>query len=416
MTADAIDHLTTPPSMETGHRHHVLRRLRQALAEGDLDAIVAIGPENCYYVSGFPSLFAYQPITKSIAAIAYRDESLEPTLVLTELEERAANGIYGIDCRTIPIWMGIEDPFNLRPGDKQMELVNEISSEAVLVQVVQALKERGVDLSRVAVEVGELDHAGYVFLADALGQNSLADATTVLGEARRIKSWWEIDQLRSAVEITERAIVTTCERIADGTTMREISRTFHESVYVHGGEGVRLAMITLGEQFGPSAFGSSASLTARQGEIIKFDVGAMVNGYGADMARTFSLGPAPADTCARYDALRVGYDYIIETAGPGVRLADLFDGSLKRIRASGLPDYARGHVGHSLGMAREVEEWPYVATGVSDVLEPGMVMCFETPYYAWGVGGLQCEDVIVVTESGIESLSRLSRELVELPS
>lgn len=416
MTVDTNERPATPPSMDATHRHHVLRRLRQALAEGELDAIVAIGPENCYYVSGFPSLFAYQPITKSIAAIAYRDESLVPTLVVTELEERAAEGIYGIDCRTIPIWMGIEDPFRLRPGRDQAERVNEISSQAVLVQVVQALTERGVDLSRVAVEVGELDHAGYVFLADVLGQDSLVDATAVLREARRIKSSWEIDQLRTAVEVTERAITATCGVISEGITLREIARVFHKSMYANGAEGIRLAMITLGEEFGPTAFGAGAGLTARRGEIIKFDVGAMVNGYGADMARTFSLGAARPDTRARYDALRVGYDHIIDTAGPGVSLAELYTGAMERIRASGLPDYVRGHVGHSLGLAREVEEWPYIAAGVSDTLEEGMVMCFETPYYAWGVGGLQCEDVVVVTQTGIESLSQLSRDLVELPA
>lgn len=413
MTIDNAVRLEPAPSMDLSHRRHVAGRLAHAMDNSAVDAVVALGAENCYYITGFPSMFAYQPISKAIAAIHYRDESA-PTLVATEIEERSASGVYGIECRTIPIWMGIEDPYEIRPAADRRQRVNEISSHAVLTQVVEALRERGVDLTRVAVEVGELDHSGHEFLLTALGQSQLLDATPVLSEARRIKSAWEIEQLRTAVNITEKAITDTCGIITAGTTLQEILRVFHERVYANGAEGVRLAMITLGEEFGPTVFGGGRSITAKPGEVIKFDVGAMVNGYGADMARTFSLGKPRDDVRRRYDALRVGYDYILDTAAPGVSLGELFDGCMDRIHAAGLPDYARGHVGHSLGLAREVEEWPYIASGESGILEPGMVMCFETPYYAWGIGGLQCEDVVVVTADGADIMCGLSRDLVEL--
>ncbi len=56
-------------------------------------------------------------------------------------------------------------------------------------------------------------------------------------------------------------------------------------------------------------------------------------------------------------------------------------------------------------------ERPVVAPGWETALEPGMVFCFETPFYEIGWGGMMVEDAIVVTEDGADVLTVSDRSL-----
>jgi len=79
------------------------------------------------------------------------------------------------------------------------------------------------------------------------------------------------------------------------------------------------------------------------------------------------------------------------------------------VEASGLKPYRRHHCGHAIGT--EVYERPVIAAGSSTVLKPGMVFCFETPYYEIGWGGMMVEDALVVTAEGAEVLTVSDRSL-----
>ena len=86
--------------------------------------------------------------------------------------------------------------------------------------------------------------------------------------------------------------------------------------------------------------------------------------------------------------------------------------AVETIRRSGLPDYRRHHVGHGIGL--EMYEAPLVEENSDALLEAGMVINVETPYYESGYGGFQVEDTIVVTETGEELLTHADRALAEV--
>jgi Xaa-Pro aminopeptidase len=101
---------------------------------------------------------------------------------------------------------------------------------------------------------------------------------------------------------------------------------------------------------------------------------------------------------------------------PGVALRDIHATCLRAVHDAGFPSYARGHFGHGLGASIWSEEWPYTAAEADAVLEPGMVMAFEAPWYIDGIGGLIIEDMLLVTPEGAETLAgtRLPRNLLEI--
>ena len=84
------------------------------------------------------------------------------------------------------------------------------------------------------------------------------------------------------------------------------------------------------------------------------------------------------------------------------------------MRRNGLPHYNRGHLGHGVGLSLAIEESPLISPNETHLLEPGMVLSLQMPYYGYGVGAISIEDMILITDDGHEVLSTLSRELVDL--
>jgi Xaa-Pro aminopeptidase len=76
--------------------------------------------------------------------------------------------------------------------------------------------------------------------------------------------------------------------------------------------------------------------------------------------------------------------------------------------------YNRGHFGHGVGSSIWSEEWPFIAASSDAILEPGMVMAFETPWYLDGLGGFIIEDQVLITPGGCEVMAPLPRDLIHV--
>ena len=147
------------------------------------------------------------------------------------------------------------------------------------------------------------------------------------------------------------------------------------------------------------------------GDILKFDIGVVIGGYSSDMARTVAFGPPSRAARELHAALLAGLEAGLAKLGPGVRLADVHAVMLAAVRERGVAGYARGHFGHSLGNDPFSEQWPFIAADSDVSAEPGMVLAVESPYYVDGLGGFIIEDQVLVTETGIELMSRHPRDL-----
>jgi Xaa-Pro aminopeptidase len=145
------------------------------------------------------------------------------------------------------------------------------------------------------------------------------------------------------------------------------------------------------------------------GEVIRFDGGVRFKWYRSDIARIAALGD-PGERARRYyAALRAGAERAIEAMKPGVRTADIFRLAMDTVRREGIPHYERGHVGHGIGINNY--DAPDLAPTSDEVVEAGMVLCVETPYYELGWAGLQLENTLVVRAHGAEPLMTLGNEL-----
>jgi len=130
------------------------------------------------------------------------------------------------------------------------------------------------------------------------------------------------------------------------------------------------------------------------------------------MGRTavFAASPTPGQSHV-YGALRAGADAVAPLLRPGTPVADIFRAGMAAVRASGLPDFVRGNVGHGIGLDPQ-PEWPIVSAEDTHRLEPGMVLSIEFPYYVHGLGAFQVEDTYQITEHGAERWTQLPRDLI----
>jgi len=141
------------------------------------------------------------------------------------------------------------------------------------------------------------------------------------------------------------------------------------------------------------------------------DFGATWNGYGADITRTVVVGPPDEKQRRVYSAVVEAQDAVISEIAVGRKRQDAARAGMEVIKEYGYEEYAvHGAGGHSIGL--EVHEEPTTSSDGEWV--EGNIVTVEPGIYIPGWGGVRVEDDILVTAKGPESLTPITRELIEL--
>lgn len=370
-------------------------RVVAALGDADFDWLVVCLPENIAYLSGYRSMSGSMKREATMAAAINRDGELHLAGPAADAGPVLHDEVVSPD-RYIPYGRF----FFESPGGAPASGMADVhpSLEAAASEMLNRLgsdQTLGVDGSAAAA------------LSDVLAGRSTVDASVWMLDRRACKAPGEVQLLERAARLTEDAITASLELIRSGVTEGDVARRIagHMS---EGGGIPKFVVVTSGER---SALADAAA-TARvigSGDLVRFDVGCVLDGYWSDIGRTVVIG-APDDLQQRrYDAILAGEQAQLEAARPGVTGAELFDIAVAAVEASGLRPYRRHHCGHAIGS--EAYERPIVAPGWDDELREGMTFCFETPFYELGWGGMMVEDTLVITSDGCRLLNVSDRSL-----
>lgn len=407
------------------------KRAEQLMADAAIDAVILLSPESFLYATGAsPGVATMWRRAGAVAALVPADTELKEAAVVSDLFAPAFRRTSHVtDVRESPIWVetaNLEDTDpNLSPeemvaqawhssgrpdGFQRPETFDPILCYRHLANI---LSERGLDGARIGFEASAISARDVCAFKATLGNADLVDSSELIARLKMVKTKDEIAYLSLAVEIAETGIRALRAAIEPGTTRDALANVWRSAVQGHN-ESSSLSGAWEYVSVGKNPWGGNA--TVRPGDLIKVDVGCLVNGYTSDTGRTFVVG-TPSPTQARlFDALMQGFIAGSDLLRPGVRLSEVHGVTLAAIQAAGFPGYTRGHFGHGLGAGLGSEEWPFISAQSEAILEPGMVMAFECPWYIDGHGGMIIENQLLITETGHEMMNSLSLDLVRIPA
>ncbi len=220
----------------------------------------------------------------------------------------------------------------------------------------------------------------------------------------------EIQRIRRAIQLSEQALDRLLAWVQPGMTERAIAARLKDELAAQGCDDVAFEPLV---QTGPNSALPHGTVTERAlkaDEFLLLDFGGKVDGYLADITRTFCLGAPTGDMQRIYDTVLAANEAARTAAGPGVAMGAVDRAARAVIEAAGYGPYFTHRTGHGLGLDGH-EPIPQIAAGVTDRLEPGMVFTIEPGIYIPDLGGVRIEDDVLVTETGLDVLTSYPRQL-----
>ncbi|MBK5254716.1 MAG: aminopeptidase P family protein [Vicinamibacteria bacterium] len=266
------------------------------------------------------------------------------------------------------------------------------------------LKDRGVTTGKIGIE----ETMPFTFadaIAKAAPATQIVNGTPVSAGCRMIKDAHEISLMRRACEITVTAHRAVFASLKEGMTQEQVgalSAAAHRRLGMGGG-----SLVLFGKD---AAFphGTTTPQPLKAGDAVLLDGGGKLHGYSSDITRTGIFGAKPTDRQRLiWNTVRKAQEAAFNMAKPGVECQAVDAAARKIVTDAGFgKDYEMfGHrVGHGIGM--DGHEWTYFVRGNTTKLQPGMCFSDEPGIYIYGEIGIRHEDVIFITESGAENMTK----------
>ena len=380
------------------HRDAILSKL----ADRGLDGLICFNPNNVRYFCRWGFIPTERPI-------AYALTPTSSALLVPRLEEEHAAEFVIVDkLRSYPEY----------PGDRHpMQFFKDI------------LVELGLEHAKIGVGA---DGYGGIYgyrgprvselLPDATVQNVADDIEyleminspeelTLIAESAR---WGNLAHVYlqefCKVGITETEISMRASFEASQTMIRTLGPSYRPV-----GAGSMPAHAGFRGQIGkdsslPHAMTSNAKLKA--GDVLVTGAGADVWGYGSELERTMVMGEPTPQQERYFNLMFQAQTLALEAIRPGIRCSDVDNAVHAFFDENDLNDNWRHHTGHAKSTL--IHEAPFLDTGDDRMIEIGMVFTVEPGIYVPGFAGFRHSDTVVVTETGIESITYYPRDLESL--
>ena len=274
----------------------------------------------------------------------------------------------------------------------------------------RAAQAAGIDGKPVGVEPRGLRLLEFRFLTTAAPEADFISAEASLAALRMYKDAGEIAAMRKAAEIAQQALQATLPRVRVGVSEREIASELTLQLLRAGSDSeVPFAPIVSGGPNSANPHATPSERPLKRGDLLVIDWGASFQGYFSDITRTFAIGEIEPE-CERIGRLVLEANTAGRlAAGPGITAGLVDQAARAVIERAGYGAYFIHRTGHGLGM--EGHEEPYIRSGSTLVLKPGMTFTIEPGIYLPDRNGVRIEDDMVITEDGAESLTDLPRQV-----
>ena len=280
---------------------------------------------------------------------------------------------------------------------------------------------------RIGFEASHVTVSRYNWLTATLAHEAAAPALVALDNVverlRLRKDEYELSMLRESARLLSEVARSVFGEVRVGRTERDVAQAIDRRLLAAGFE--RPAFDTIVAS-GPNAalpHAHPGERTLGENELVVLDFGGVYRSYCSDLTRTVVLGTASDRVREVYAAVLEAHDHAIRSAGPGQSRFAIDAAARDVLTSRGLGE-AFGHgTGHGLGI--DIHEDPKVTrrSGEAiasadaerdDAVDAGMVFTIEPGAYLPGWGGVRIEDDVLVTAYGVEVLTNVTTDLLEL--
>ncbi len=254
-----------------------------------------------------------------------------------------------------------------------------------------------------------------VSLYDELGRRlatgrTLQAADGLVEQLRAVKDADELAVIRRAIAITDRAYLAVLAGLRPGQTEREIAWAFERALRDGGADEMAFGPVVATGAHTAIPHHEPTDAVLRVGEPVWIDLGARVEGYCADLTRSFCLETASPEYVETWllvlEAQKAALDGL--RAGLATKEADAL--ARDRLVRAGRGEEFGHALGHGVGLM--IHEAPRLSATSDEVLRAGMVVTVEPGLYRAGWEGVRLEDVALIEPDGALVLSSAPKQPV----
>jgi len=348
-------------------------KLRKLIHKSGAQAMLVTNETNVTYLTGFTGDSSFLLLTKSNEVL------LTDARYTTQLEE---------ECPGLTLEVR-------GPGTKTLALAEKVVKKA--------------KLNKIAIEADSTSLSMYEALSNQLAKVELIQTSGLVEQLREIKDKEEVNAIRHAVRLAEKAFAVVRSSLRPDQTEREIAHHLEQQIRLFGGDCCSFNPIVAVGPWAALPHATPGDRRIQEDDFVLIDWGAKERLYLSDLTRVLVTGKISPKLQRIYEVVLKAQRSAIEKIAPGVPMKDV-DAAARKVIAGAGHDKHFGHgLGHGIGL--EIHEQPRMASTEKRTLKAGMVVTVEPGIYLPGWGGVRIEDDILVTRSGHEVLSCVPKEL-----
>ncbi|MEL0638824.1 Xaa-Pro peptidase family protein [Marinomonas sp. TI.3.20] len=372
--------------------------LFKKMDESGIDIIVASTKENINYFTG------YSPVVKTLnpyhgqtfVVISKKEiDKISIVIPIAEVDQIQDCKSQTLEVKTFGTFYREHFDCELTEAERELkELSNIENSYEDAASALENILNNSSEGQTVTIAIDE-DSAGKSIIdkINSINTFNVVPASSLIRSVRRIKTSYEVEMLTQSARINECAIKVVIDNLSEGMTEEEI-RILYETEIVRQGAIPSLTMIKIGRFAVGGQQTQKSHIKLKSGDLIWFDSDANYQGFWSDIARVYPYKIVTDKAIRFYSALEASMKKAVETIKPGMKASEVFHIMMSTAKDNGMEHYRRHHVGHGIG--HEPYELPILSPTDETVLEEGMVISIETPYYELGFGALHIEDPIYI--------------------
>ena len=240
----------------------------------------------------------------------------------------------------------------------------------------------------------------------------LVPVTGLVEKLREVKTEDEINIIKEAINITEKAYDYILGFVKPGKTEIEVANELDFYMRNEGATSVSFDTIVASGVRSAMPHGVASDKVIEEGDMVTIDFGCYYKGYVSDMTRTFAVGDPGEQMKEIYEIVYQANKKVNEVAKAGMTGAELDAIARDYIAEKGYGPQFGHTLGHGIGL--EVHEGPSLSFRNEDKLVVNNIVTNEPGIYVPGLGGVRIEDDLVIKEDGAEILMTTPKELIIL--